>query len=305
MVLAGPCSERNSAMHSEGLTSKIGRGLPPPHTGSSPQNKANSAARTLLAFKWPPFETRVARHFIPPHHRSMTQNSSALLPREIPSSFFEKLDDVTPPRTTITSDLHQPQRGPNTHSPTKAMLWYDAIIDDMFANPGTTQKATAARLGRSAVTIGYIVNSDLFKARYAQRRDQFNEELDSRLVGKLAKVAELSLDLTLESLEKKRTAVPLPLLHEVSDKALARLGYGPKQNPAASVAVTVNNANGSVAQVQTPVSAEALAEARLVLHQIETSRAATARLVGSSSAREAAAEGGGSEDGSEGSLGAL
>jgi hypothetical protein len=172
------------------------------------------------------------------------------------------------PQTTITDDLYQPQR-PNSFVPQKAMLWYDAIVDDMLANPGTTIKATAARLGRSPVTIGYIVNSDLFRARYAQRRDQFNEALDTRLIGKLAKVAELSLDLTLESLEKKRTTVPLPLLHEVSDKALARLGYGPKQNGTPATTVVVNNSSSGSVSIPSTVSPEALQNARDMLRTIE------------------------------------
>lgn len=175
-----------------------------------------------------------------------------------------------PAQTTILAGLHEQNR-PNSFVPKKAMLWHDSIIDDMFANPGTTIKATAERLGRSPVTVGYIVNSDLFKARYAQRRDQFNEDLDTRLIGKLAKVAELSLDLTMEQLEKKRTAVPLPLLNDIMSKSLDRLGYGPKPtNP--SVQVNVQQNNGAQAQIATPVSASVLEEARASLRQVEQSR---------------------------------
>lgn len=187
---------------------------------------------------------------------------------EVPSSFFDGLPDV-PAKTTITSDLHVQDR-PNSHVPVKAMMWYDAIIDDMFANPGTTQKATAQRLNRSAVTIGYVVNSDMFKARYAQRRDQFNEELDQRLIGKLAQVAELSLDYTIEKLNKVQSAVPLPMLHDIADKALNRLGYGPKGG-GPSLAVTVNANNGGQ-QIIAPVSADALAAARSTLRTIENKK---------------------------------
>lgn len=192
------------------------------------------------------------------------------------------------------NDLPSANR-PNSFVPRKAMYWYDSIIDDMFANPGTSIKDVAARLKRSPVTIGYIVTSDLFKARYAQRRNQFSEELDTRLIGKLAKVAELSLDFTLAALEKKRESVPLPLLHEISDKALARLGYGPKPAGPAAVAVTVNNSNTSAAQVVVPVSAAALAAARDTLKTIEQQKIVDLplALVDSSAS---AAEGGG-EDG--------
>lgn len=182
------------------------------------------------------------------------------------------MTNSSPRPTTITSDLHQQDR-PNSFVPTKAMMWYDAIVDDMLANPGTSQKETAARLGRSPVTINYIVNSDLFKARYAQRKDQFNDELDARLTGKLAQVAEKALDFTLEALDKKRDNVPLPLLHEISDKALSRLGYGPKGSAAVAPTVVVQNNVSASAGVQVPVSREALASARENLRTIEGIRA--------------------------------
>lgn len=190
-------------------------------------------------------------------------------------SSFPRIVVPMPNPAPITTLLHATPdnsgRGLNSFVPTKWRLWNDAIIDDMFANPGTTVKATAERLGRSPVTVGYIINSDLFKARYAQRRDQFNEDLDQRLVGKLAKVAELSLDLTMEQLEKKRTAVPLPLLNDIMSKSLDRLGYGPKTAPATAVQVNVNNSSPTVA---VPVSAAALEEARASLRQVESGRLA-------------------------------
>lgn len=174
------------------------------------------------------------------------------------------------PNPAQSSDFLPSYRDNRTsHIPSKAMPWYEAVIDDMLSHPGTSIKDTAARLGRSPVTVGYVMKSDLFKTLYAQRREQYNEELDQRLVGKLAKVAELSLDLTLEQLEKKRTAIPLPLLHDISSKSLERLGYGVK--PSGGPAVQVNVQQNSP-QVAAPVSAEALQSARQSLRTIEASR---------------------------------
>lgn len=172
------------------------------------------------------------------------------------------------PNPAQSSDFLPSYRdGRTSHIPSKAMPWYEAVIDDMLSHPGTSIKDTAARLGRNPVTVGYVMKSDLFKTLYAQRREQYNDELDQRLVGKLAKVAELSLDLTLEQLEKKRTAIPLPLLHDISSKSLERLGYGVKPAPGPAVQVNVQQ-NG----ISPPVSAEALQSARQTLRTIETSR---------------------------------
>src|SRR5215471_18897141 len=70
---------------------------------------------------------------------------------EIPGDLFKELEAV------------QPAKGA-PHQPSVAQKWYDGIIDDILANPGTTVKDTAARLGRSPSTISAICNSDLFKS---------------------------------------------------------------------------------------------------------------------------------------------
>ena len=121
-----------------------------------------------------------------------------------------------------------------------ALRWYDGIIDDILANPGTTVKDTAARLGRSPSTISAITSSDLFRARWEQRRAQFSMALDLHLSQKLASVAEKALDHTIEQLDKKRDTIPLPILKDLALGSLDRLGYGPKPAPAAAVQVNVN-----------------------------------------------------------------
>jgi len=138
------------------------------------------------------------------------------------------------------------------------MKWYDHIIDDLLANPGTSLAATAARLGRSASTVYTVCASDLFKARYSQRRAQFEEELSRKMVAKITKAADLALDATIEVLEKKRDAIPLPVLNELTKNTLDRLGYGPSREPP----VVINN---------NVVSAEALAAAREKLKVVEGS----------------------------------
>lgn len=167
-------------------------------------------------------------------------------PGELPASFFA---DIGPP-------VRSP-RPPAGWKPMSALVWYDNIIDDILSHPGTTLKDTAKRLGRSPTTISSIVGSDLFKSRWAQRREQFNSALDGRLTHKLGAVAEEGLDITLEILKKKRDSIPLPVLNETVKNTLDRLGYGPAPAPPP---VVVNN---------NVVSAEALAKARENLRTIE------------------------------------
>lgn len=194
----------------------------------------------------------------------------ASLPAEIPSTFFE------PPPTAAreSSVLHKlsTPAAPTAWKPQKAMYWYDSIIDWIFANPGGSIKECAAALDRNPVTIGLIVRSDLFKARYAQRRAAFTEELDTRLIGKLAKVAETGLGLMLDVMEKKRDTIPLPLLNDITKTAMDRLGYGPSRSDSApGVSVNINN-SATAAVRQEMVDASSLAKARGYMRQLESVR---------------------------------
>ena len=92
---------------------------------------------------------------------------------EIPQDFFADVKDA------------KPADGPRMST---ALRWYDGIIDDILANPGTTVLATAKRLGRNPGTISAITSSDLFKARWEQRRAAFSMALDLHLSSKLATV---------------------------------------------------------------------------------------------------------------------
>lgn len=146
--------------------------------------------------------------------------------------------------------------------------WHDRLIDYLLTNPGQTTKDIALALGKHPVTVSMVMGSDLFKARYEQRRKAFEVDLRDRLTGKIAKVAEKALDLTLERMENKRTAIPLPELVDLQDKTLAMLGFGAKGTGPAQVNVQVNNG----ATIVAPVSREALEESRNRLRQVEMGR---------------------------------
>lgn len=180
---------------------------------------------------------------------------------DIPESFFAPTRAASEAAVLHKLGSPPPENG---WQPQKAMYWYDSIIDWMFANPGGALKECAAALGRNPVTIGLIVRSDLFKARYAQRRARFSADLDHRLVGKLARVAEISLDSMVDALEKKRDTVPLPVLHEIAKGAMDRLGYGPSRSETAAASVIINNNPSASVGVVLPasVSPDALAKAR-------------------------------------------
>src|SRR5262245_23265865 len=147
----------------------------------------------------------------------------------------------------------------------------DAIIDFLLVDPTLTQNDIAIRLERHPATVAMLMNSDLFRARYEQRRGAQSAALTQEINRRLSRLAIQALELTEEVLTEQRTAVPLPALVDVADKALARLGYGPKM--AANPAVVMINDQTAVV---VPVTREELQAARqkLIEAQAHTSGAA-------------------------------
>jgi len=145
--------------------------------------------------------------------------------------------------------------------------WHTAIIDDMIMFPTSTNSERGARLGYSAQAIMMLINSDMFKAAYEQRRLDFQSRLDDSIRSKMARNVELSLDIMHEKLEKKRDAIGFRDLNEANNSLLDRLGYGTKSGPSTAVQVNVNGAPASPV-----VTANDLAEARARLRAVEQMR---------------------------------
>ena len=140
--------------------------------------------------------------------------------------------------------------------------WYESIADWMIRNPDGLLKDCAAELDKHPNTISYIIHSDMFKEYFAKRKAEWVQKHDLSIVAKTTKIAELGLDVLLESLEKKREKVPIETIDRITNTALERLGYGQKEAPAVQV-----NVDQRTAVVQ--VSAEALHEARMSIRALE------------------------------------
>lgn len=156
----------------------------------------------------------------------------------------------------------------------KKPRWYHtAMIDWMMANPGRPLSELAAHVNRKLPTVSAIVRSDLFQAALAQRKREFSAAQDARVREKLTEVTVSSLDTILKVLETKKDKVPLGELTTLANSTLQRLGYGvPQSGPT----VQMNNYNGGVQQIATPVSAEELQDARIALRQNQQRIASTA-----------------------------
>lgn len=172
----------------------------------------------------------------------------------------------TPDMTAIPMAL--PSGG--TYAPGKLMWWHDAIIDTMIAEPRLTKKDIATKLSCTPTFIYMITNSDLFKARYAQRRQEYERQLGVGLVEKVAKVADATLDRILERVKDPGAQVPLQQLESLADKTLSRLGYNPQRATPAAAPATVNvQVERGAHVVVAPVEKRDLDAARSLIHQRE------------------------------------
>src|SRR6478736_2851661 len=106
----------------------------------------------------------------------------------------------------------------------KRTAWYwSHIVDWMLRNPDGRLEDCANFIGRTPNSLSIILNSDLFKAYYAQRKEQYRQMHDFSLVEKMTKVASIGLDCIAEKLQSKRQAIPMNELVAVTDNTLKRL----------------------------------------------------------------------------------
>lgn len=148
----------------------------------------------------------------------------------------------------------------------KMRWWYEALADFMLANPSARQNDIAVHFKRSASTISVILNTDAFKAYYRQRRAEYQGDLTGTINTKLMNVVDLSLDVMLEKLEKKRDTLPLDQIQRVNDSALKALGYG-QSGPA--VVVQQNNNVHNTTTIPVSVGLADLEAARTALRNAQ------------------------------------
>lgn len=148
--------------------------------------------------------------------------------------------------------------------------WYPAIADWLLSNPHGTIGDCARALKKSEPTISLIKNSDLFRDYFAVRRREWEERHDFKIREKLHGVADLGLDILLETMKTKRDSVPIARTTEIVTSALDRLGYAPQTGPSTQINL---QANAGSKVVVAPVTVDRLEEARQVLRRAQAGRA--------------------------------
>jgi hypothetical protein len=142
--------------------------------------------------------------------------------------------------------------------------WHESVMDYMLTHPGAPLKEIAAHFKRSVTHMSIIMNTDMFKAGFAERRKHFNEELGHSVQRKMLSALDLALDVVTEQLDKKRAQIPFKDTSAFVNTTLERLGYGTKQH-----GVTVNVAP---ATSHVTITSQDLADARALLRRSEAAK---------------------------------
>lgn len=175
----------------------------------------------------------------------------------------------------LTAHTLAPSKLAQTTQRRKLMWWHDAIIDLMLAHPEMKKGEIAKKLGRAESTISIICNSDVFRHRLAARRKEFSEQLNSDIVTNTTRVANKALEMVMGRLESgDAVKIPTLQLFSMADKALERLGFGPKPGGA----VVINNQQNTVIA---PTDAVAAAQQEILRREreaVERQKAAPVRI---------------------------
>lgn len=161
---------------------------------------------------------------------------------------------MSTPEAAPASQLAPLPRSPK--GPQGFKWWYESIIDAMILGPEKTKAEIAKELGVSVHYLYQITSSDVFQARYAERRAELNTHIAEEITNRLGGLALRGLDIIKERMDNQEASkLPLEEVQSATDMALRSLGYGVKQ-PGAGVNVQINQ------QIPTGASPEILHTAR-------------------------------------------
>lgn len=111
------------------------------------------------------------------------------------------------------------------HSPIKKLSnLHEALADYMLVNPGATYREMGAHFGYQISWLCTVVNSDMFQAYFAKRRQEVGVFIAASLPKKLEAAAHLAVEKVIGVLERTEDA---ELILDSFDKVLHRYGYAP------------------------------------------------------------------------------
>lgn len=104
---------------------------------------------------------------------------------------------------------------------------HDAILDFILANPCAGLRELAAETGYTISWLSQVINSDIFQAEYARRRDGLECSIMQPIATRLNAVAQLAIDRIEDLLQ---TTEDPDTIIDSFDKVMHRTGYAPNSS---------------------------------------------------------------------------
>lgn len=151
----------------------------------------------------------------------------------------------------------------------KVSWWHESIFEWMIANPEAKLRECAEFFKVTQSWLSTIIHSDVFVEKLAERRDLHFAAISQDVASKVSGLAELSLDVLEERIERERDAISLGLVKDTAEMALKAAGYiGPKPGTGSRNGDTNIFLPGSI-------DAQTLADSRELMNQRQIESTAT------------------------------
>lgn len=147
--------------------------------------------------------------------------------------------------------------------PQRVHWWHESVIDWLVLNPDKNLKDCARHFKKTPAWIYTLVNSDVFKAELAKRRQEYRSVLDMGLQEKLEALSAQAIETIEERLTQAGPLLPTKDLVSVANLALTKAGYGTSSSAPSTV---VNN---QVVHLQIPPEKLEAARQRIKAKQLE------------------------------------
>ena len=152
----------------------------------------------------------------------------------------------------------------------KVSWWHESIFEWMIANPESKLRECAEFFQVTQSWLSTIIHSDVFVEKLAERRDLHFAAISQDVASKVSGLAELSLDVLEERIERERDAISLGLVKDTAEMALKAAGYiGPRPGS--------NDRGGGDTNIFLPgsIDAKTLADSRELMNQRQIESTAT------------------------------
>ena len=109
---------------------------------------------------------------------------------------------------------------------TRLEPWHHDLIDWLLQNSGASGRQMAVHFGVSPTWISIVKHSEVFRAELERRREKISQAVATDIIGRAGALAELSLDVLYERIEKHGDTMSLRQLRDTTAMTLKALGYG-------------------------------------------------------------------------------